>query len=388
MCITDSDFEGEEVGSSNFDSDFVDDQFENNSESWFTESEELNEEASDDDLPSLQSISDSDNESDSPNVDDDDDFLVCESLLIPLDDEANSSLEYAVLTETVGAKPTDIDLYDSGATHHMSGFRHRFLNFVEIVPKPISTADKQTFSAMGKGDMYINIPNGDLPPSKILLKDVLYAPTMAVTLVSISRITAAGSTVVSIVESIVEQQTPPEILPEIPETVSEAEEELGRGKRIRKDSEKVKMLRQGLGVTSQGTSLLPKGIPETPDAAGLTVEDFAMATVMASAEGIEPTYQEAQRRSDWPRWHEAIQVELQNLKTSGTWEIVKCPPNANVVDCQWVLRIKKNAAREIETYKARLVAKGFTQIYGVDYYETYAPVTKLASFRLLLVLAA
>ena len=224
MCITDSDFEGEEVGSSNFDSDFVDDQFENNSESWFTESEELNEEASDDDLPSLQSISDSDNESDSPNVDDDDDFLVCESLLIPLDDEANSSLEYAVLTETVGAKPTDINLYDSGATRHMSGFCHRFLNFVEIVPKPISTADKQTFSAMGKGDMYINIPNGDLPPSKILLKDVLYAPTMAVTLVSISRITAAGSTVVSIVESVVEQQTLPEILLEIPETVSEVEE--------------------------------------------------------------------------------------------------------------------------------------------------------------------
>ena len=116
--------------------------------------------------------------------------------LIPLDDEANSSLEYAVLTETVGAKPTDINLYDSGATRHMSGFCHRFLNFVEIVPKPISTADKQTFSATGKGDMYINIPNGDLPPSKILLKDVLYTPTMAVTLVSISWIAAAGSMVV------------------------------------------------------------------------------------------------------------------------------------------------------------------------------------------------
>ena len=52
------------------------------------------------------------------------------------------------------------------------------------------------------------------------------------------------------------------------------------------------------------------------------------------------------------------------------------------------MRIKKNAAGEIEKYKARLVAKGFTQIYGVNHYETYAPVTRLASFRLLLAIAA
>ena len=39
-----------------------------------------------------------------------------------------------------------------------------------------------------------------------------------------------------------------------------------------------------------------------------------------------------------------------------------------------VFRIKKNSAGEIEKYKARLVARGFTQIYGIDYYETYAPV--------------
>jgi hypothetical protein len=52
-----------------------------------------------------------------------------------------------------------------------------------------------------------------------------------------------------------------------------------------------------------------------------------------------------------------------------------------------VLRIKKNAAGEIEKYKARLVARGFTQIHGVDYYEMYAPVARLASFRLLIAMA-
>ena len=54
------------------------------------------------------------------------------------------------------------------------------------------------------------------------------------------------------------------------------------------------------------------------------------------------------------------------------------------MDCKWVLRIKKNAAGEVEKYKARLVARGFMQIYGIDFYETYAPVARLASFRLVL----
>jgi hypothetical protein len=58
-----------------------------------------------------------------------------------------------------------------------------------------------------------------------------------------------------------------------------------------------------------------------------------------------------------------------------------------VVSSKWVLRIKKNAAGEIEKHKARLVARGFTQIHGIDYYETYAPVAWLASFRLLLAMA-
>ena len=50
--------------------------------------------------------------------------------------------------------------------------------------------------------------------------------------------------------------------------------------------------------------------------------------------------------------------------------------------------MKKNAVGKIEKYKAHLVAKGFTQIYGIDYYETYAPVARLSSFCLLLAIAA
>ena len=113
-----------------------------------------------------------------------------------------------------------------------------------------------------------------------------------------------------------------------------------------------------------------------------------MAMVVESAEGLTPTYEEAHKCPDWPKWESAIQTELNNLERSGTWHLVKQLPDANVVNNQWVLRIKKNAAGEIEKYRAHLVAKGFTQIYGIDYYETYAPVANLASFHLILAISA
>src|SRR5271155_296226 len=78
----------------------------------------------------------------------------------------------------------------------MSGFRHRFINFVEIEPKPITAADKRTFSAIGQGDMYVYLPNEDSSPPRVILKNVLYALDMGVTLVSISRNAAARSIVV------------------------------------------------------------------------------------------------------------------------------------------------------------------------------------------------
>jgi hypothetical protein len=72
----------------------------------------------------------------------------------------------------------------------------------------------------------------------------------------------------------------------------------------------------------------------------------------------------------------------------GTWTVVKRPENTNVVDSKWVFQIKKNSAGEIDKYKAHLVTHGFTQIHGVDYYETFAPVTKLTSVRTILAIAA
>ncbi len=182
----------------------------------------------------------------------------------------------------------------------------------------------------------------------------------------------------------------------------------GRPKRIRKESEYVRRIRSGEGSATGRTGELPKGlqpgtkhpatveeVPDEEDTAAMAFaraevaeEDFGMAAVMGEAECIEPTFEEAKRRPDWPKWKEAIEAELRSLEANGTWEIIERPASGNVVDSKWVLRVKKNAAGEVDKYKARLVARGFTQIHGVDYYETFAPVAKLSSFRLILAIAA
>ena len=115
------------------------------------------------------------------------------------DDSENlitTDLEAVYLAGTNETRSAEIDLYDSGTTCHMSGFHHHLINFVDIDPIPIKTADKRSFQAIGKGDMYVYLPNRDKSNSRILLKDVLYTPKMGITLVSISRIAGAGSTVV------------------------------------------------------------------------------------------------------------------------------------------------------------------------------------------------
>ncbi|KAI0349161.1 hypothetical protein OH77DRAFT_1415495, partial [Trametes cingulata] len=54
----------------------------------------------------------------------------------------------------------EVILFDSGATRHMSSYRHNFINYVPIPPRSIHAADNHVFQAVGKGDMYIDLPNG------------------------------------------------------------------------------------------------------------------------------------------------------------------------------------------------------------------------------------
>ncbi|KAH9670700.1 hypothetical protein KPL70_017080 [Citrus sinensis] len=100
------------------------------------------------------------------------------------------------------------------------------------------------------------------------------------------------------------------------------------------------------------------------------------------------TFSEAMSSRDASFWREAVSDEMDSIMSNQTWVLVDLPPGSQPISSKWVFRRKYNSDGSLQTFKARLVAKGFKQRNGIDYFNTYAPVARLTSIRVLFAIAS
>ncbi|KAD4888613.1 hypothetical protein E3N88_20686 [Mikania micrantha] len=135
-------------------------------------------------------------------------------------------------------------------------------------------------------------------------------------------------------------------------------------------------------IESESTSfqqLNGDGESTTVSPSSSTLNKFALSL-------IEPVNVKEALKSK--QWIDAMKEELQSLEYHKTWTLTKLPCDKQAIGLRWVFKIKRNADGEVSRYKARLVAKGYAQEYGKDFEETFSPVARFETIRLVLSLAA
>ena len=110
--------------------------------------------------------------------------------------------------------------------------------------------------------------------------------------------------------------------------------------------------------------------------------------ILLNIEDEPKTLSEALASRDSAFWQEVVNDEIDSIMSNNTWILVDLPPGSKPIKNKWVFRRKFNSDGSIQTFKARLVAKGFAQKKGLDYFDTYAPVARITSIRILFALAS
>ena len=104
--------------------------------------------------------------------------------------------------------------------------------------------------------------------------------------------------------------------------------------------------------------------------------------------GEPSNYEEAMAGPDSDKWLEAMKSEIESMYENEVWTLTDLPDDRRAIENKWIFKKKTDADGNVTIYKARLVAKGYRQVQGVDYDETFSPVAKLKSVRIMLAIAA
>jgi hypothetical protein len=116
-------------------------------------------------------------------------------------------------------------------------------------------------------------------------------------------------------------------------------------------------------------------------------EEFALKCDSDDSPDDPITLSDVMKSAEREKWKLAMKEEMASIQDNKTYDLVKLPTGKRFVKSRWVFKLKKGPDGKAIKYKARLVAKGYTQRYGVDYDETYSPVVRYTSVRLLMGIA-
>jgi len=108
---------------------------------------------------------------------------------------------------------------------------------------------------------------------------------------------------------------------------------------------------------------------------------------MFSLEGEPLTVKDALQGSESEKWKAGMDKEMESLKKNGTWTLVDRPEGVNTVKNKWVFKKKLLSDGNVGESKTRLVARGYSQVSGIDYKETFAPVAQMNTIRTLFAIA-
>ncbi|GJU16609.1 retrotransposon protein, putative, ty1-copia subclass, partial [Tanacetum coccineum] len=121
---------------------------------------------------------------------------------------------------------------------------------------------------------------------------------------------------------------------------------------------------------------------------GFHIEEDKISDSTLSELDEPANYKEAMASPKAAKWKEAMKSEIQSMYDNQVWNLVDTTPGLKTVGCKWIFKKKTDMDGKVHTYKARLVAKGYTQTHGIDYEETFSPVAKIKSIRIMLAIAA